>query len=125
MRILFHLFALALLFCVFKARFCDEHLYPFVFCMLGAFILSQQVYDLCLYWFDYLIDLDNMPPTHYNRIWYNKELFKQQTKILFYTNILFGTFSMICIAVGFKYMNADHDKDDEHGDDFLLCYNGD
>ena len=56
---------------------------------------------------------------------YNKELFIKQTKVLFYTNILFGTFSMICIAVGFYAMNANHDAKGPHNDDFLLCYNGD
>ena len=40
MRIFFHIFALALLFCVAAARSCDEKLYPFTFCLLGAFILA-------------------------------------------------------------------------------------
>ena len=31
---------------------------------------------------------------------------------------------MICIGVGFKIVNANHDFDENHMDDFLLCYNG-
>lgn len=122
MRIIFHIFAFVLLICVIGARSCKDHLYPFAFCLLGAFILSTQVFDLSLYWFNYLIDLENMPKGHINRLWYNAKLFKQQTKVLFLTNILFGTFSCITIGVGFKFMNANYDDDSTV--DFLLCYNG-
>ena len=63
-----------------------------------------------------------MPKGHINRIWFNKELFLAQTKVLFWTNILFGTFSIITIAVGIKFMNA-NDKNEEKAD-LLHCYNG-
>ena len=121
-RIFFHVFALVLLCCVWAARSCEENLYPFMFCFLGLFILSQQVFDLALYWNDYLIDFKEMPKVHINRLWYNEELFRKQTKVLFLANILFGTFSCITIGVGFKFMNAN--DDDPEKVDFLLCYNG-
>ena len=41
MRIVFHIYALVLLICVFGARSCNEHLYPFAFCLLGTFILMN------------------------------------------------------------------------------------
>ena len=74
-RIFFHLFALVLFFAVFLVRNCEETLYPFAFCWLGAFILAAQIFDLAMYSKDYLIDLENMPKSHVNRIWYNRELF--------------------------------------------------
>ena len=53
-----------------------------------------------------------MPKKHINGLWYNAELFKKQTKVLFLTNILFGTFSCITIGVGFKFMNANYRNDE-------------
>lgn len=121
-RISFHLFAVALFFGVFAVRSCTEHLYPFAFCMLGAFILAQQIFDLAMYKQNYLIDLDNMPKGHVNRIWFNKELFLQQTKVLFWSNILFGAFSCITIGVGYKFVNNNDDYN--YVPDFLHCFNG-
>mmetsp|Transcript_47815 Transcript_47815/g.63195 ORF Transcript_47815/g.63195 Transcript_47815/m.63195 type:complete len:104 (-) Transcript_47815:396-707(-) len=54
---------------------------------------------------------------HCNRLWYNRELFAEQTKVLFITNIFFGTLSLIIICVGFTVINSPDAK-------CLLCYGG-
>ena len=59
---------------------------------------------------------------HINGLWYNKALYQKQMKFLFYTNLLFGSFSIITIAVGFKFIN-DIGNDPEQAS-VLVCYNG-
>ena len=61
-RIFFHSFFVILVCCVFAARSCDNHLYPVTFVLVGLYIFFHQVYDVCLYCFDYLIDWENIPP---------------------------------------------------------------
>jgi len=116
-RIFFHCFFLTLLGLTYFATSCDRHLYPFVFTAVGFFIFSQQLFDLVFYWKDYLINWGRLPPTHVNRLWFNKELFKKQSKVLFLSNLLFGSFALITISVGASMMNKEWTES-------LTCYNG-
>ena len=116
-RIFFHCFFFTLLCLTYFATSCEEHLYPFVFCAVGFYILAAQIFDLVFYWNDYLIDWEKIPPTHINRLWFNKKLFKKQSKILFWSNLLFGTFAGITIIVGFTMMNKQQTQS-------LICYDG-
>ena len=59
---------------------------------------------------------------HINGLWYNKKLYQKQMKFLFYCNLLFGSFSIITIAVGFKFINAIGNNPDKAS--VLVCYNG-
>ena len=43
-------------------------------------------------------------------------------RVLFYCNLLFGSFSIITIAVGFKFINAIGNDPDKAS--VLVCYNG-
>jgi len=99
------------------ATSCDQSLYPFAFCLLGIFIFSAQLFDICLYSKDYMINWEKLPPVHIHKIWYNKELFKRQSKILFFSNLIFGTLSLITITVGFTMIN-------KHSASCLICFRG-
>ena len=44
-------------------------------------------------------------------------------RVLFYTNILFGTFSLITVIFGFKFMNEAGDESKE-SDNYIICYQG-
>ena len=99
---------LALIGCIYFATGCEDHLYPPIFLFCGCFILAQQLFDLVFYWNDYLIKWDDLPPMHITKLYYNKELFQKQSKVLFYSNLLFGSFAMITILVGFKFVNSNH-----------------
>jgi len=74
-RVFFHSAFVVLLGCAYLARSCADKIYPEVFCFLGFYIMSQQIFDLALYRFDYLIDWKNIPPLHINRLYFNKDLF--------------------------------------------------
>lgn len=121
-RIFFHTFAFVLLCLFFLSHSCTDEMYPFTFVLVGFFILSQQLFDLVFYWSDYLIDWENLPPQHTNGLWFNKTLFREQQKILFYTNLVFGTMSVITMWVGYKYVN-DAATDPEK-DTILICAEG-
>ena len=116
-RILFHLFFVGLFVGAYFTRDCNNRLYPKSFLFVGCYILALQLFDLIFYWRDYLIDWERQPPTHVNRLYYNKELFKKQTKILFITNLAFGTVSLIVIVVGSTIMNRPETAVDD-----LTCY---
>ena len=104
-RIFFHSMFVCLISFSYFAASCDEHMYPPIFLAVGIFILSQQIFDLVFHYFDYLIDWDNLPPLHLDKLRYNKELFMKQMRVLLLANILFGSFSVITIVMGFKFVN--------------------
>ena len=117
-RISFHLFFLAICVGAVFTRNCMDRLYPKSFLAVGVFILATQIFDLVFYWKDYLINWEKIPPMHVNRLYYNKDLFKQQTKVLFYTNLAFGSIAICIIVVGWTVMNQEHTAVDD-----LVCYN--
>ena len=121
-RIFFHSLFLLLLCLTYYARSCTDSLYPPVFIGLGFFIFSQQVFDIALYYRDYLIDWERLPPKHLTGMFFNKELFREQMKILFYSNLLFGTFSLLTIWMGFTLINKNEENLEESN--HLICYSG-
>lgn len=120
-RFIFHTMFFVLLACVYFARTCEAHLYPVAFVFVGGYILSQQVFDFVFYWSNYLVDFHKMPPLDATRLYYNEALFKRQMKVLFISNIIFGSLSIITICVGFKFINKMNIE--QTYDDPLLCYN--
>ena len=60
--------------------------------------------------------LDNMPPMSSNRLRFNKDLFKAQTKCLFIINIIFGVVSTAVVLFSYAFIQ------DGNGI-FILCYN--
>ena len=121
-RIFFHTLFIILLSFVYFARTCVDHLYPPIFLLLGVFIFSQQVFDLVLYWNNYMIDWDKLPPTHINGMWYNRKLFEEQTRVLFFANLLFGGFSLLTIWMGFTMMNKNEENLEEAS--HIICFRG-
>ena len=78
------------------------------------------MFDLGLHLLGYLIDLDNMPHMHIDKLRFNKQLFQSQMKVLLGANILFGTLSIMVMAMGHKFINA-HDHEVEK---YLICVDG-
>ena len=52
-------------------------MYPWNYLACIAMILSIQLFDFFLYSRDYLVDLHTMPPMSFNKLRYNKALFKK------------------------------------------------
>jgi len=111
-RIFFHSMFICLLCCTYFARSCTEHIYPPIFMAVGIFIFSQQVFDITFHCLGYLVDWENLPHTHIDNLRFNKELFQKQMKVLLFANIVFGTLSIMTMAIGFKFVNMNH-KDPE------------
>ena len=97
-------------------RECVDYLYPWTFLVLIWTIVLHQVYDIFLYNKNYFVKLDNMPPMSSNRLRFNKDLFKAQTKCLFIINIIFGVVSTVVVLFSYAFIQ------DGNGI-FILCYN--
>lgn len=121
-RVFFHTFFVVLLCCVYFAGSCEEHLYPPVFLLCGLFIATQQIFDLTLYWVDYLIKWEELPPQHISKLYYNEELFHKQTRVLFWSNILFGAFAILTMIFGFTFVNSNAEDPDQAA--YIVCYHG-
>ena len=119
-RIFFHSMFVCLVGLCYYAKSCETDLYPPIFTAVGVFIFTQQVFDLGLHLLGYLIDLDSMPHTHIDKLRFNKKLFLSQMKALLVANILFGTLSILVMAMGRKFINAD----DNQVEKYLICVDG-
>ena len=70
-----------------------------------------------------MIDWDLVPSgSDLNQIWYNKELFHKQTRFLFYSNLIFGTLSILTIGVGYTFVQGI--ENDTNQESLLICWNG-
>lgn len=100
---------------------CYERIYPFNFILVSIIILTHQAYDIWLERHDYMIDFNDLPPKSPNNLRFNPELFRTQTKFLFYGNLIFGIISMTSAAAGWYVANQSHDPTSPQ---HLLCYGG-
>ena len=70
-----------------------------------------------------MIDWDLVPSgSDLNQLYYNKELFHKQSRFLFYSNLIFGTLSIITIGVGVAFVQSN--ENDTNQESLLICYNG-
>ena len=74
-RICMHLITLGLFISTFFMKDCHSEIYPINFIAVVSIVLIHQVYDVFLYFHDYMIDYDNLPFISKNKLNYNKELF--------------------------------------------------
>lgn len=120
-RIFMHCATAALFVSTFWMKDCNDSIYPFNFVAIVIIILAHQVYDIFLACQGYMIDWDNLPYTSPNKLNFNKELFKQQTKALLIGNLVFGVISILTVASGYFIINR---QEQEGANQHLLCING-
>ena len=113
--------SLGLFISTFFMKDCHEAIYPVNFITLVIIIWIHQFYDIYLACHDYMVDYENLPPMSWNKLKFNTELFKAQTKFLFYGNLFFGLLSMFTVASGYFIINRQHmEGTNQH----LLCLHG-
>ena len=96
-----HSISFALFLSTFWIPSCYEAIYPVNFMFLVMIILLHQAYDIYLALNDYMVDYNRLPPMARNKLKYNKELFKSQTKVLMIGNFVFGFLSILTVATGY------------------------
>jgi tellurite resistance protein TehA-like permease len=74
-RICMHAITLGLFLSTFWMRDCHDTIYPANFIAVVALIFIHQIYDLFLYFNDYMIDWENLPFKSKNQLRFNKQLF--------------------------------------------------
>ena len=104
-RICMHLATFTLFVSTFFIKDCYTMIYPANFIAVVSIILIHQVYDIFLACNDYMIDYKNLPFTSPNKLRYNPELFKKQSKCLMIGNLIFGFISMATVTVGYLIIN--------------------
>lgn len=100
-----HAATLVLLVSVIWMPDCTESIYPWNYLACMIIVFFHQMYDLFLFRRHYLVNLNDMPPTSIDRLHFNPDLFKQQTKVLFISNLVFGLCSTFTVIVGIMMIN--------------------
>ena len=103
-----HIISLVLFISTFFMKDCYSAIYPTNFIAVTCIIFTHQVYDIYLYYHDYMIDKENLPYMSQNKLRYNTELFQKQAKALMIGNLVFGVISVLTVASGYFIINRQH-----------------
>ena len=106
-----HTVSLGLFIWSFWMKDCHENIYPLNFIFVTILIIVHTTYDIFLYCNDYMIDWENLPPMSDDRLRYNQELFRKQSKCLLIACSFFGFLSILTVATGFFIVNRSHEED--------------
>ena len=84
-------------------------------------ILGTNIFNFFLYKNNYLVDFKTCPPISANKLRFNKELFDNQTAVLYWAIIIFALLSTSSIIVGISFFFTESDPSTAKN---LLCLHG-